>query len=249
MDAAGFHERLRKYAGDFGMSEAGIGQVQVEFWKAYHAQGIPINEGLVRLFKARTQLSRLWSAVDKQNTSCDEHKAVQLSEKFKFEWERLLSISPERIQPWRVLVVANASGPGKGRLPLLNQELVKAISEIPNASVTLFMVEPDNEVKNTLASSGHGRPKVVCIPSRGNDPSALLYHVAKVHQPGYYGLPVPDDQHPSPFNLIIGHSRYSSTAASLIRERWYPTAKLALITHTSALRKSDVAWKEYGQTR
>ncbi|KAJ6183896.1 hypothetical protein N7519_005197 [Penicillium mononematosum] len=249
MDAAGFHERLRKYAGDFGMSEADIGEVQVEFWKAYQAQGIPINEGLARLFKTRTQLSRLWSAVDKQDTSRDEHKAVQLSEKVKFEWERLLSISPERIQPWRVLVVANASGPGKGGLPLLNQELVKAMSEIPNASVTLFMIEPDNEVKNTLASSGHGWAKVVCIPSRGIDPSALLYHVAKVHQPGDYGLPIPDDQHPSPFNLIIGHSRYSSTAASLIRERWYPTAKLALITHTSALRKSDVAWKWYGQTR
>ncbi|KAJ5265536.1 hypothetical protein N7505_004586 [Penicillium chrysogenum] len=249
MDAAGFHERLRKYAGDFGMSEADIGQVQMEFWKAYQAQGIPINEGLARLFKTRTQLSRLWSAVDKQDTSRDEHKAVQLSEKVKFEWERLLSISPERVQPWRVLVVANASGPGKGGLPLLNQELVKAMSEIPNASVTLFMVEPGNEVKNTLASSGHGRAKVVGIPSRGNDPSALLYHVAKIHQPGDYGLPIPDDQHPSPFNLIIGHSRYSSTAASLIRERWYPTAKLALITHTSALRKSDVAWKWYGQTR
>ncbi|KAL2701710.1 hypothetical protein AAEP93_006008 [Penicillium crustosum] len=249
MDAAGFHERLRKYAGDFGMSEADIGRVQAEFWKAYQANGIPINEGLVRLFKTRTQLSRLWSAVDKKGTLRDEQKAVQLSEKVKFEWERLVSISPERIQPWRVLVVANASGPGKGGLPLLNQELVKAMSEIPNSSVTLFMVQPENEVKNALASSGHGRAKVVCIPSKGDDPSALLYHVAKVHQPGDFGLPIPDDQHTSPFNLIIGHSRYSSTAASLIRERWYPTAKLALITHTSALRKSDVAWKWYGQTR
>ncbi|KAJ5423287.1 Glycosyl transferase family 1 [Penicillium cf. griseofulvum] len=249
MDAAGFHERLRKYAGDFGMSETDIGKVQAEFWKAYQEQAIPINEGLARLFKTRTQLSRLWSAVDKQDASRDENKAVQLSEKVKFEWERLVSISPQKVQPWRVLVVANASGPGKGGLPLLNQELVKAMSEIPNASVTLFMVEPENEVKNTLASLGHGRAKVVCIPSRGDDPSALLYHVAKVHQPGDYDLPIPDDQHPSPFNLIIGHSRYSSTAASLIRERWYPTAKLALITHTSALRKSDVAWKWYGQTR
>lgn len=247
MDAAGFHERLRKYAGDFGMSETDIGQVQAEFWKAYQANGIPINEGLVRLFKTRTQLSRLWSAVDKQGTSRDEYKAVQLSEKIKFEWERLVSISPERIQPWRVLVVANASGPGKGGLPLLNQELVKAMSEIPNTSVTLFMVQPENEVK--MASSGHGRAKVVCIPSRGDDPSALLYHVAKVHEPGDYSLPIPDNQHVSPFNLVIGHSRYSSTAASLIRERWYPTAKLALITHTSALRKSDVAWKWYGKTR
>ncbi|KAJ5497453.1 Glycosyl transferase family 1 [Penicillium fimorum] len=249
MDAAGFHERLRKYAGDFGMSEGDIGHVQGEFWKAYQAQGISINEGLARLFKTRTQLSRLWSAVDKQDTSRDEHKAVQLNEKVKFEWERLVSISPERVQPCRVLVVANASGPGKGGLPLLNQELVKAMSEIPHASVTLFMVEPENEVKNTLASLGHGRAKVVCIPSRGDDPSALLYHVAKVHQPGDYDLPISDDQHPSPFNLIIGHSRYSSTAASLIRERWYPTAKLALITHTSALRKSDLAWKWYGKTR
>ncbi|KAJ5515948.1 hypothetical protein N7527_007508 [Penicillium freii] len=248
MDAAGFHERLRKYAGDFGMSEADIGQVQGEFWKAYQANGIPINKGLVRLFKTRTQLSRLWSAVDK-HTSRDEHKVVQLSEKIKFEWERLVSISPERIQPWRVLVVANASGPGKGGLPLLNQELVKAMSEIPNTSVTLFMVQSENKVKSTLASSGHGRAKVVCIPSRGDDPSALLYHVAKVHRPGDYSLPIPDDQYTSPFNLVIGHSRYSSTAASLIRERWYPTAKLALITHTSALRKSDVAWKWYGQTR
>ena len=249
MDAAGFHKRLRKYAGDFGMSEADIGQVQGEFWKAYQAQGIPINDGLARLFKTRTQLSRLWSAVERQDTSRDELKAVQLSEKVKFEWERLVNISPKKTQPWRVLVLANASGPGKGGLPLLNQELVKAMSEIPNASVTLFMIEPDNEVKDTLTSSGHGRAKVVCIPSRGADPSALLYHVAKVQQPGDYGLPIPDDQHPCPFNLIIGHSRYSSTAASLIRERWYPTAKLALITHTSALRKSDVAWKWYGQTR
>ncbi|KAG0153662.1 hypothetical protein PDIDSM_2316 [Penicillium digitatum] len=249
MDAAGFHERLRKYAGDFGMSEADIGQVQGEFWKAYQAQGIPINEGLTRLFKTRTQLSRLWSAVDKQDTSRDVHKSIQLSEKVKFEWERLVNISPEKIQPWRVLVVANASGPGKGGLPLLNQELVKAMSEIPNASVTLFMVQPENEDKTTLVSSGHGRANVVCIPPRGDDPSALLYHVAKVHPPGDYGLPILDGKHPSPFNLIIGHSRYSSTAASLIRERWYPTAKLALITHTSALRKSDIAWKWYGQTR
>lgn len=121
------------------------------------------------------------------------------------------------------------------------------MSEIPNASVTLFMVQPEDEAK--MASSGHGQAKVVCIPSRGDDPSALLYHVAKVHQPGDYSLPIPDNQNASPFNLVIGHSRYSSTAASLIRERWYPTAKLALITHTSALRKSDVAWKWYGQTR
>ncbi|KAJ5783122.1 hypothetical protein N7457_004896 [Penicillium paradoxum] len=249
MDAAGFHERLRKYAGDFGMSEIDIAQIQLEFWKSYQAQGVPINEGLARLFKTRTQLSRLWSAVDKQHVSSDEQKAVQLSEKVKFEWERLLSISPAKVNPWRVLVVANASGPGKGGLPLLNQELVKAISEIPNASVTLFMVEPENEVKNTLASSAHGRAKVVCIPSRGDDSSALLYYVAKVHQPEDYGLPIPDHHHPSPFNLVIGHSRYSSTAASLIRERWYPTAKLALITHTSALRKSDVAWRWYGRTR
>lgn len=100
------------------MSEADIGQVQGEFWKAYKAHGIPINEGLVRLFKTRTQLSRLWAAVDNQSASRDEHKAVQLSEKVKFEWERLVSISPEKIQPWRVLVVANSSGPGKGGLPL-----------------------------------------------------------------------------------------------------------------------------------
>ncbi|KAJ5469039.1 Glycosyl transferasefamily 1 [Penicillium sp. IBT 31633x] len=249
MDAAGFHERLRKYAGDFGMSEVDIAKVQVEFWKAYQLHGIPINEDLARLYKTRTQLSRLWSAVDRQHNTCDEQKAIHLSENIKFEWERLLTISPEKIHPWRVLVVANASGPGKGGLPLLNQELVKAMSAIPNASVTLFMVEPENEIKNSLADSAHGRAKVVCIPSRGDDPSALLYYVAKVHQPGDYGLPISDHQHPSPFNLIIGHSRYSSTAASLIRERWYPTAKLALITHTSALRKSDVAWKWYGQTR
>lgn len=92
------------------MSEADIGKVQVEFWKAYQAQGIPINEGLVRLFNTRAQLSRLWSAVNKQNTSCDEHKAVQLSEKVKFEWERLLSISPEGSNPGGCLLLPRLAG-------------------------------------------------------------------------------------------------------------------------------------------
>lgn len=248
MDVAGFYERLRKYSGQFGMKESDIALVQAAFWKAYKAQGVPLNEGIIQLFRTRTQLSRLWSAVAKlKDVGDDEHHQVQLRAKVEFEWNYFQSIFPEVPRPSRVLFVANTSGPGKGGLPLLNQELVQAMSKLPNALVTLFVVKSDDE-KNDLVSA-HGHAKVVSISSGQCNPSALLYHVAKIHQPDDFGLPVTDQKDGSAFDLIIGHSRYSSAAAALIRERWYPAAKLALITHTSALRKSDAAWTWYGKTR
>ncbi|KAJ9248404.1 hypothetical protein DTO195F2_8849 [Paecilomyces variotii] len=247
MDVAGFYERLRKYSGQFGMKESDIATVQEEFWKAYQAQGVPLSEGIVQLFRTRTQLSRLWSAVSKLKKSCDERHLAQLRAKVEFEWDYFQNIFPEISPPWRVLFVASTSGPGKGGLPLFNQELVRAMSELPNTSVTLFVVKSEDE-KTNLATA-HGQAKVVSISSGECNPSSLLYHVAKVHQPDEFCLPATDQQGTTAFDLIIGHSRYSSAAATLIRERWYPAAKLALITHTSPLRKSDVAWKWYGETR
>lgn len=248
MDAAGFYERLRKYAGNFGMKESDIGLVQAAFWKAYQAQGLSVNEGIVQLFRARTQLSRIRSAVAKlDDAGDDERYQAQLRAKVEFEWNYFLGIFPEVTRPSRVLFVANMSGPGKGGLPLLNQELVQAMSKLPNASVTLLVVKSDDE--EDQVHSAHGQAKVVYISSGQCNPSALLYQVAKICQPGDLGLPTSYCHDDTLFDLIIGHSRYSSAAASLIRERWYPAAKLALITHTSALRKSDAAWTWYGTTR
>ena len=247
MDVAGFYERLRKYSGQFGMRESDIARVQAEFWKAYRAQEVPLSEGIVQLFRTRTQLSRLWSAVAKLSARGKKDDIPKLREKVELEWDHLQNIFPDIGQARRVLFIANTSGPGKGGLPFLNQELVRAMSQLPNTSVTLLVVESDFEKNSSIAS--HGRAKVVIIPAGRCEPSALLYNAAKVHKPNEFGLPSPDKDDLSSFDLIVGHSRYSSTAASLIRQRWYPSARLALITHTSALRKSDLAWMWYGQSR
>ncbi|KAJ5118280.1 hypothetical protein N7448_009994 [Penicillium atrosanguineum] len=247
MDVAGFYERLRKYSGQFGMRESDISRVQAEFWKAYRAQGVPLSEGIVQLFRTRTQLSRLWSAVAKLTARKGDTGLTQLQEKVELEWAHLEHIFPQLDQSRRVLFVANTSGPGKGGLPFLNQEMVRAMSQLPHTSVTLLVVETDQEKKKPISS--HGSAKVITIPAGECEPSALLYSAAKVHHPNEFGLPSPDQNDFTSFDLIIGHSRYSSTAASLIRQRWYPSAKLALITHTSALRKSDLAWMWYGQSR
>ncbi|KAI9934538.1 hypothetical protein ASPWEDRAFT_43960 [Aspergillus wentii DTO 134E9] len=240
IDAAGFYERLRKYAPAFGVKPEDIGSVQEAFWDTYTQLNPELNLSVARLVRLRIQMSRLWSAVDKFNRTPDaSHAAVET------EYERLCSISGihETVPKFKVLMVANASGRGKGGIPLLNRELVNAMASLKNASVTLFLVD------DAITNEHHPNAKVISIPcASGHSASELLYYVAKVHQPQGFGLPEQNEISP-PFDLIVGHSRYSSAAAAIIRDRWYPTAKLALITHTSPLRKSDAAWTWYGGSR
>ena len=255
LDASGFYERLRKYAGGFGVAESDISIVQHDFWDAYNMHGVPLCEGIVRLCRVRNQMSRTWSAVTRLNRAHDNcgEESTRLKEAVKFEWRRLQMILGIREirKKQKVLVVSNISGPGQGGLPILNQELVNAIAVLGNVSVTLFMtILPDTNLD--IVSTQHPLAKVVAIPCHEQcDSNEMLYYAAKVHQPDEFGLPSVDQIRDSipKFDLIIGHSRYSGAAAVLIRDRWYPNAKLAIINHTSYLRKSDAAWIWYGETR
>ncbi|KAB8224339.1 hypothetical protein BDV33DRAFT_227211 [Aspergillus novoparasiticus] len=244
MDTAGFYERLRKYAPSFGVSDDDVTSLQEAFWTAYHEHNMSLDPDIVRLVRLRIQMSRLWSAVDKFNQSQDGNQAV-----VEGEFQRLRSIAElprdQGARERNILVVSNASGCGKGGIPFLNQELVNGLAGLNGVSVTLFLVGDNNSVSQTH----HANVTVVGLPgSEAN--GELLYYMAKVHQPEEFGLPTHRDANcRSPFDLIIGHSRYSSAAAALVRDRFYPAAKLALITHTSPLRKADAAWAWYGGSR
>ncbi|RAQ52871.1 glycosyltransferase [Aspergillus flavus] len=244
MDTAGFYERLRKYAPSFGVSDDDVTSLQETFWTAYHEHNMSLDPDIVRLVRLRIQMSRLWTAVDKFNQSQDGNQAV-----VEGEFQRLRSIAEllrdQGARKRNILVVSNASGCGKGGIPFLNQELVNGLAGLNGVSVTLFLVGDNNSVSQTH----HANVTVVGLPgSEAN--GELLYYMAKVHQPEEFGLPTHRDANcRSPFDLIIGHSRYSSAAAALVRDRFYPAAKLALITHTSPLRKADAAWAWYGGSR
>ncbi|KAE8327127.1 hypothetical protein BDV39DRAFT_193044 [Aspergillus sergii] len=244
MDTAGFYERLRKYAPLFGVSDDDITSLQEAFWTAYHEHNMSLDPDIVRLVRLRIQMSRLWSAVDKFNQSQDGNQAV-----VEGEFQRLRSIAElprnQGAQKRNILVVSNASGCGKGGIPFLNQELVNGLAGLNGVSVTLFLVGDNNSVSQTH------HPNVTVVGLPGSEANGeLLYYMAKVHQPEEFGLPTHKDANGrSPFDLIIGHSRYSSAAAALVRDRFYPAAKLALITHTSPLRKADAAWAWYGGSR
>ncbi|KAB8201647.1 hypothetical protein BDV34DRAFT_237475 [Aspergillus parasiticus] len=244
MDTAGFYERLRKYAPSFGVSDDDITSLQEAFWTAYHEHNMSLDPDIVRLVRLRIQMSRLWSAVDKFNQSQDGNQAV-----VEGEFQRLRSIAElprdQGARKRNILVVSNASGCGKGGIPFLNQELVNGLAGLNGVSVTLFLVGDNNSVSQTH------HPNVTVVGLPGSEANGeLLYYMAKVHQPEEFGLPTHKDANcRSPFDLIIGHSRYSSAAAALVRDRFYPAAKLALITHTSPLRKADAAWAWYGGSR
>lgn len=260
-DVSGFYERLRKYSADFGLTQDEIEGIRKEFWNAYGLYGPPLSEGILRLYSFRTQMSRLWRAVHKFNRSQGVGIGIDKRlQEVKLEWDlltRIPQLSTPGKRKQRILVVANASGRGWGGIPVFNMELVKGMARSPRCSVTLLMVEPIRTSQNAgqsidirdSISQEHGGARITLIPAlNGVHSREILLNAAKRQQPEDFGLPGPDRQDSTAslsFDLIIGHSRYSSPAAALIRERWYPKAKLAHVAHTSPLHKADAGWSWY----
>ncbi|MFK0296301.1 glycosyltransferase family 4 protein [Streptomyces sp. NPDC090442] len=70
-------------------------------------------------------------------------------------------------------------------------------------------------------------------PSKvGMEPREALEELVR-RSPASYGLPSPDSD---PFDIIVGHSRFSDPAGAALRDRWYPQAGLVHFLHTSPVR-------------
>ncbi|MEU1377281.1 glycosyltransferase [Streptomyces triculaminicus] len=132
---------------------------------------------------------------------------------------------------YRILVVSNLSGMGEGGIPVFNQHLTEALAR--QHDVTLFTAKPD-----TIPHEG---ARMVSTPDRPNKDVEwhdwLEQNVAQ--DPRSHGLPDPQDR---PFDLIIGHTRFSGPAATELRDRWYPDARVAHFLHTSPER---LPWVKY----
>ncbi|GHG56720.1 glycosyltransferase family 4 protein [Streptomyces griseocarneus] len=130
---------------------------------------------------------------------------------------------------YRILVVSDISGMGGGGIPVFNQHLTEALAK--QHDVTLFTAKPD--------TMPHEGARIVTTPERpGKDVEFrdwLAQHAAQ--DPRSLGLPDPQQR---PFDLIIGHSRFSGPAATELRDRWYPDARVAHFLHTSPERLPEV---------
>ncbi|MET7761894.1 glycosyltransferase [Streptomyces sp. NPDC005393] len=128
----------------------------------------------------------------------------------------------------RILAVCTRSGLGKGGLPVFNWQLCEALAN--NHSVTLLTTQPDTPPHEGVTVLHTPAPPPMA--GEGSEPweERVWLEWCAQHDPRGFGLP---GSHERPFDLIIGHSRFSGPAAAQLRERWYPDAKLAHFLHTS----------------
>lgn len=125
---------------------------------------------------------------------------------------------------YNILVVSDNSGRGEGGVEVFNQEMAEALAREHN--VTLFSANPD-------MPQHHGIQRVVkSSPPDGVKRRHWLEHLAG-QDPTAHGLEDPADQ---PYDIIIGHSRFSGPAAAAIRENWYQSARMVHFLHTSPER-------------
>jgi glycosyltransferase involved in cell wall biosynthesis len=132
----------------------------------------------------------------------------------------------ERAQ--RILTVCTRSGLGKGGVPVFNWQLSEALAK--EHHVTLLTSQPDtppHEGVTVLRT-----PEAPLMAGPGSDPweERVWLEWCAQHDPRTFGLPAAGDD---AFDMIVGHSRFSGPAAAQLRERWYPSAKLAHFLHTS----------------
>jgi glycosyltransferase involved in cell wall biosynthesis len=123
----------------------------------------------------------------------------------------------------RILIVSDVSGPGLGGVPVFNQELTEALAK--EHDVTLLTADRD-----TIPHTG-AKIVSIAVPEGVEMRDALTQ--AAAHDPRSYGLADPQQ---APYDLIIGHSRFSGPAAAALRANWYPNARVAHFLHTSPER-------------
>ncbi|MFI9305692.1 glycosyltransferase family 4 protein [Streptomyces triculaminicus] len=126
---------------------------------------------------------------------------------------------------YRILVVSDLSGMGEGGIPVFNQHLTEALAR--QHDVTLFTAKPD--------TAPHEGARLRTTPERPGKHVEFRDWLSEhaTQDPRSLGLPDPQQR---PFDLIIGHSRFSGPAATELRDRWYPDARVAHFLHTSPER-------------
>ncbi|GGV18252.1 hypothetical protein GCM10010260_67530 [Streptomyces filipinensis] len=123
-------------------------------------------------------------------------------------------------------MLCDLSGMGLGGVPVFNEQISMALAARGH-DVTLLTVTPVND--------GHEGVKLHTVePPKGQvEGRHWLEQQCATKRPTVFGLPDPNQQ---PFDLIIGHSRFSGPAAVAIRDSWYPNARVAHFLHTSPER-------------
>lgn len=142
----------------------------------------------------------------------------------------------------RVLVVSDVSGMGLGGVPVFNMELTKGLAV--GHDVTMLTVDPAEDYNKEKKIEQHGGARVVNVPAKGTEPRDYFAELVKGKpgddgpppKPGDYKMPSEEDA----FDVIIGHSRFSGPGAKLIRDKWYPKARLVHFLHTSPVRLDKI---------
>jgi glycosyltransferase involved in cell wall biosynthesis len=124
----------------------------------------------------------------------------------------------------RVLVVAHASGrsAGLGGLPVVSGELTATLAGLEGTDVTLLTFE---------GTEPHAEAKMATIERGKLSAHGHLLQLSWRDWPDKLGLPPAGSD---PYDVVIGHSRFSGPAAKNIRNRWYRFAKLVYVMHTPA---------------
>ncbi|MFE7843139.1 glycosyltransferase [Streptomyces sp. NPDC057474] len=132
--------------------------------------------------------------------------------------------------------MSDNSGRGEGGAEVFNQELSEALARRHN--VTLFTANPRMPQHEGIQKVVQTDPPLI-DPGPGAEgepkPMERRYWLEELagQDPGQYGLEEPAAK---PYDIIIGHSRFSGPAAAELRENWYQDARLVHFLHTSPER-------------
>ncbi|MEV5988652.1 glycosyltransferase family 4 protein [Streptomyces sp. NPDC052051] len=129
-------------------------------------------------------------------------------------------------QRQRILVLSDVSGNGLGGVPVFNEQISMALAARGH-DVTLLTVDPVREGHQGITL------RTVQPPEGDVEGRHWLEQQCATLNPTTFGLPDPNQQ---PFDLIVGHSRFSGPAAVAIRDNWYTEARVAHFLHTSPER-------------
>ncbi|MEU4682007.1 glycosyltransferase family 4 protein [Streptomyces xinghaiensis] len=134
-------------------------------------------------------------------------------------------------QRYRILAVCTRSGMGKGGIPVFNEQVAVALGR--EHEVTVLTGRSD--------TAPHEGVRVLTMPDPPEGVEEEVWLKQQVAQdPRVFGLPDPREQ---PFDLIIGHSRFSGPAAVVLRDAWYSEARVAHFLHTSPERLAEVKYE------